>query len=82
MRQVNVNAVNAMQQVLKPPKLPLSGKRCQIGLPAGGVQVEDGLVIHVLGRHHWLDNVLHQVLVNLVIGHIYKQTDTVSNQGR
>ncbi len=46
-------------------------------LPARGVQVENGLVIHVLGRHHRLDDILHQVLVDLVIGHVYKQTDTV-----
>jgi len=29
---------------------------------AGGVEVEDGLVIKVLGRHDGLDNMLHQVL--------------------
>jgi len=72
MSQVDTNAMNAMQWVLKPPELPLTGEICRIGLPARGVQVEDGLVIHVLGRHHWLDDILHQVLVDLVIGHIYK----------
>mmetsp|Transcript_718 Transcript_718/g.2130 ORF Transcript_718/g.2130 Transcript_718/m.2130 type:complete len:265 (+) Transcript_718:788-1582(+) len=35
-----------------------------------GVQVEDGLVVQVLGRHHGLDDVLHQVLVDLVVGDI------------
>ncbi len=74
--------MNAMQWVLKPPELPLTGEICRIGLPARGVQVEDGLVIHVLGRHHWLDHVLHQVLVDLVIGHICNQTGIVSIQGR
>lgn len=77
MPQINIKAVNEMQQVLKPPKLPLI-EQSQVDLPARGVEVEDGLVIHVLGRHHWLDDKLHQVLVDLVIGHIYKQIGTVS----
>ena len=75
--RVNINAVSAKQQVLQPHKLLLIEERCRIGVPARGVEVEDGLVIHVLGRHHWLNDILHQVLVNLVIGHVYKQTGSV-----
>ena len=41
--------------------------------PARWVQVENGLVVHVLGRHHWLDDILHQVFVDLVIAHICRQ---------
>lgn len=36
----------------------------------GGVQVEDGLVVQVLGRDDRLNDVLHQVLVDLVVGHV------------
>ena len=38
-----------------------------MAVPARGVQVENGLVIHVLGGHNRFDDMLHQVLVNLVI---------------
>ena len=33
--------------------------------------MEDGLVVQVLGWHHGLDDVLHEVLVDLVIGHVW-----------
>lgn len=36
-------------------------------VPARWVQVENGLVIHVLGGHNRFDDMLHQVLVNLVV---------------
>ena len=42
-------------------------------LPARWVQVENGLVIHVLSRHNRLDDVLHQILVNFVICYICSQ---------
>ena len=32
--------------------------------------MEDGLVVQVLGGHHSLDDVLHEVLVDLVVGHV------------
>lgn len=32
---------------------------------AAGVEVEDGLLVQVLGRHHGLDDVLHQVLLTV-----------------
>ena len=32
--------------------------------------MEDGLVVQVLGGHDGLDNVLHQVLVDLVVGDV------------
>lgn len=34
------------------------------------VQVEDGLLIQVLLRHHRLDHVLHELLVDGLVGHI------------
>ena len=34
--------------------------------------MEDGVVIQVFLGHHRLDDVLHQVLVNFVVGHICK----------
>lgn len=43
--------------------------------PARGVQMEDGFVIKVLGRYHWLDHKLHQILVDLVIGDICRQSE-------
>ena len=33
--------------------------------------MEDGLVIEVFGRHDSLDHVLHEVLVDLVISHVW-----------
>lgn len=33
--------------------------------------MEDGLVIQILGRHNRLDDVLHEVLVDLVVGDVW-----------
>ena len=40
--------------------------------PSRGVQVVDGLVVQVLGRHHRLDHMLEQVLADLLQRHLLR----------
>ena len=44
--------------------------------------MEDGVVIQVFLGHHRLDDVLHQVLVDLVIGHICRGKEHKTFQSR
>lgn len=34
--------------------------------------MEDGFVVQVLGRHDGLDDVLHELFMNVVIGHVWR----------
>ena len=43
--------------------------------------MEDGVVIQVFLRHHRLDDVLHQVLVDFVIGHICRGKGRKASEG-
>lgn len=46
------------------------GKAFRSGGRTGGVEVEDGLVVQVLLGHDGLDDVLHEVSVDLVVGDV------------